>query len=119
MAPDGRLLPCMPIASVPDQSMFPMIQETGLKEALKDSIFMEFARKKVKDLIDECQTCRECPYHLRCGGGCRSAAVMEGEKNLMGPDPFRCVMWKEGYVQKVHKVCDEAIRRYCRNDESA
>ena len=119
VAPDGRLLPCMPIAAVPDQSMFPMIQETGLQAALKDSIFMEFARKKVKDLIDECQTCRECPYHLRCGGGCRAAAVMEGEKNLMGPDPFRCVMWKEGYVKKVHEVCDEAIRRYCRKHESA
>ena len=113
LAPDGRMLPCMPIAAVPDQSMFPKVQEIGLQAAMKESLFMEFAQRKVKDLLAVCKTCRECPYHLKCGGGCRAAAVMEGENNLMGPDPFRCLMWKEGYLEKVHAVCDEAIRKYC------
>ena len=115
IAPDGRLLPCMPIASVPDQSLFPKIQDIGLQAALKDSFFMEFAGRRVKDLLEVCKTCRECPHHLKCGGGCRASAVLEGEKNLMGPDPSRCLMWKGGYREKVHKVCDEAIRKYCRN----
>ena len=113
IAPDGRLLPCMPIAAVPDQSVFPKVQDIGLQAALKDSFFMEFADRRVKDLLDACKTCRECPYHLQCGGGCRASAVMEGEKNLMGPDPSRCLMWKEGYLQKVHEVCDRAIEQYC------
>ena len=114
IAPDGRLLPCMPIAAVPDQSLFPKVQEIGLQTALKDSFFMEFAGRRVKDLLEVCRTCRECPYHLKCGGGCRACAVMEGEKNLMGPDPSRCLMWKGGYVNKVHEVCDAAIAKYCK-----
>ena len=113
LAPDGRMLPCMPIAAVPDQSLFPKVQEMGLQAALKESLFMEFAKRKVKDLLEACRTCRECPYHLRCGGGCRATAVMGGEHNLMGPDPHRCLMWKEGYLEKVHAVCDDAIQKYC------
>ena len=113
IAPDGRLLPCMPIAAVPDQSIFPKVQDIGLQAALKDSLFMEFADRRVKDLLDACRTCRECPYHLRCGGGCRATAVMGGEKNLMGPDPVRCLMWKGGYLEKLHEVCDQAIEKYC------
>lgn len=112
IAPDGRLLPCMPIAAVPDQSLFPRVQDIGLQAALKDSFFMEFADRRVEDLLDACKTCRECPYHLQCGGGCRATAVMGGEKNLMGPDPVRCLMWKKGYLQKVHEVCDRAIEQY-------
>lgn len=112
LAPDGRLLPCMPIAAVPDQEMFPKVQKIGLQAALKDSMYMEFAKRKVKDLLEVCNTCRECPYHLYCGGGCRASAVMEREKNLMGPDPSRCLMWKDGYRDKVHEVCDEAIKRF-------
>ncbi len=113
LAPDGRLLPCMPIAAVPEQDMFPKVQEIGLQAAMKESLVIEFAKRKVKDLVAACQTCRECPYHLKCGGGCRASAVMDGEKNLMGPDPFRCMMWKEGYLEKVLAVCDESIRKYC------
>ena len=113
IAPDGRLLPCMPVAAVPDQSLFPKAQELGLKAALKESYFMTFADRRVKDLLEVCRTCRECPYHLKCGGGCRASAVMGGEYDLMGPDPFRCLMWKGGYNQKIHLACDTAIAQYC------
>ena len=113
IGPDGRLLPCMPIACVPEQSLFPRIQDIGLNAALKDSFLMEFVDRRVKDLLEYCKTCRECPYHLRCGGGCRATAVIAGERNLMGPDPNRCLMWKEGYREKVHEACDTAISKYC------
>ncbi len=115
IAPDGRLLPCMPVAAVPDQSIFPLIQDIGLQAAMRDSFFMDFADKRVKDLLEVCKTCRECSSHLKCGGGCRAMAVSYGEKNLMGPDPTRCIMWKEGYLEKVHEVCDAAIGKYCGN----
>ena len=119
IAPDGRLLPCMPIASVPEQEMFPFVQKMGLKAALKDSYLIKFATCRVCDLLDVCKTCRECPYHLRCGGGCRASAIMDGERDLMGPDPFRCLMWKGGYLEKLHRVCDEAIKRYCGNEKGS
>ncbi len=113
IAPDGRLLPCMPITSFPEQDCFPKVQDTGLKQALKSSFYMQFVDRRVKDLLEACKTCRECKYHLRCGGGCRASAVAEGEKDLMGPDPFRCLMWKGGYLQKVYDVCGAAIDKYC------
>lgn len=111
IAPDGRLLPCMPVASVPDQSLFPRIQDIGLKAALTDSYVMEFANRRVKDLLEVCRTCRECPHHLKCGG-CRANAVMDGEHDLMGPDPSRCLMWKGGYLEKLHEVCDISIAKH-------
>ena len=60
-----------------------------------------------------CKTFSECSQNLKCGGGCRACAVMGGEHDLMGPDPTRCLMWKGGYVQKVHDVCDRAIEKFC------
>ena len=69
--------------------------------------------QRVKDLLEVCKTCRECPYNLKCGGGCRAEAVAAGEKNLTGPDPYRCLMWKDGYLEKLHEVCDGAIEKYC------
>ncbi len=116
IAPDGRLLPCMPIASVPDQNIFPKIQDIGLAGALDDSYYMKFIDLRVKDLREACRTCRECPYLLKCGGGCRASAVSGGEKDLMGPDPSRCLMWKGGYVNRVHEVCDAAIAKYCTSE---
>ena len=110
IGPDGRVLPCMPIASVKEKDLFPKVQELGLKQAIKDSYYIQYVNMRVKDLLEVCQTCRECPYHLKCGGGCRAEAVAEGEKNLMGPDPYRCLMWKGGYLEKLHAVCDGAIR---------
>ena len=114
IGPDGRLLPCMPIASAREKDLFPLVQEIGLKQALKESYYMQYVNRKVKDLLEVCATCRECPYHLRCGGGCRAEAVMYGEKDLMGPDPYRCIMWKDGYLDKLHAVCDAAIAEHCR-----
>lgn len=113
IAPDGRLLPCMPFASAPEQYDFPKIQEIGLKHALNDSYYMSVLDRRVRDLCESCETCRDCPYLLKCGGGCRASAALHGECNMMGPDLYMCTMWKEGYVQKVHEVCDAAIAKYC------
>ena len=113
IGPDGRLLPCMPIASAKEREQFPKVQDIGLKQAFNDSYYMQYVDRRVKDLLATCKTCRECPYHLRCGGGCRATAVLYGEKDLMGPDPSRCMMWKEGYLDKLHTICDAAIRQYC------
>lgn len=110
IGPDGRLLPCMPIASAKEKDLFPKVQDIGLRQALKESYYMQYVNMRVKDLLEVCKTCRECPYHLKCGGGCRAEAVKGGETNLMGPDPYRCLMWKGGYLEKLHEVCDKAIQ---------
>ena len=74
--------------------------------------YIQYVNMQVKDLLKVCKTCRECPYHLKCGGGCRAEAITEGENNLKGPDPYRYLMWKGRYLDKLHEVCDRAIEKY-------
>ena len=40
ITPEGRLLPCMPMADSPQQEKFPLVQDIGLKQGLSDSYYM-------------------------------------------------------------------------------
>lgn len=128
IAPDGRLLPCMPIAAFAENSHFPLIQEIGLKKALSDSYYMQFVGRRVRDLEEQNRECASCQYFNRCGGGCRANALsidsIEGklsdiadelgfEARLMGRDPYQCILFKEGYVDRINETIQESIRKYC------
>lgn len=137
IAPDGRVLPCMPMAAYAEQSRFPKVQEIGLRSALSDSGYMKFVDCRVRDLIRVNRECADCKYLARCGGGCRANALsiyeIEGrpegaieekdmtaseraaqyDARLMGRDPYQCILFKEGYVDRIYRVADEAIAKYC------
>ena len=66
----------------------------------------------MKNLFESNKECRECPYRLKCGGGCRATALLEGNHDLMGCDRIMCMLWKEGYVERIRQVTEEAIARY-------
>ena len=112
ITPEGRLLPCMPMTSCPEQNSFPRVQDIGLKEGLSDSFYMRFVNGRVKDLLASNAECASCPYRLKCGGGCRATALMTGDHSLMGCDRIMCMLWKEGYVERIRKAADEAIAKY-------
>lgn len=112
ITPEGRLLPCMPMTASEEQKRFPRVQEIGLKRGLSDSIYLEFVDRRVKDLFAANSECRDCPYRLRCGGGCRATALLEGSHSLMGCDQIMCMLWKEGYVDQIRQAAEEAIARY-------
>ena len=112
ITPEGRLLPCMPMTSSSEQEHFPKVQDIGLKQGLNDSYYMEFVNRRVKNLFESNKECRECPYRLKCGGGCRATALLEGNHDLMGCDRIMCMLWKEGYVERIRQVTEEAIARY-------
>lgn len=113
ITPEGRLLPCMPMTSCKEQEQFPLFQDIGLRAGLSDSNYMQFVDKRIKDLMEANKKCADCPYLLKCGGGCRAAALME-TGNLLGEDPDLCFMWENGYVEKIHRAADEAIAKYCK-----
>lgn len=111
ISPEGRLLPCMPVASCQEQELFGRVQDMGLRAGLSDSLYMQFVDKRVKDLLAVNKTCNECPHKLKCAGGCRAAALQQSS-DLMGPDRHQCFLWENGYVERIHQVADEAIAKY-------
>lgn len=116
ITPDGRLLPCMPMTASPQQERFPKVQDIGLKQGLSDSYYMEFVNGRVKDLLEANEECGSCPYRLRCGGGCRANALLDGDHELMGCDRTMCMLWKEGYVERIRQTAEEAIAKYGGNN---
>ena len=112
ITPEGRLLPCMPMTSSPEQYRFSKVQDIGLKQGLSDSLYMTFVNGRVKDLFEANKECASCQYRFRCGGGCRATALIDGEHELMGCDRMMCMLWKEGYVERIRRTAEDAIERY-------
>ncbi len=112
ITPEGRILPCMPMTSSPEQYRFPKVQDIGLKQGLSDSLYMTFVNGRVKDLFEANKECASCQYRFRCGGGCRATALIDGEHELMGCDRMMCMLWKEGYVERIRRTAEDAIERY-------
>ena len=111
ISPDGRLLPCIPMTSCKEQELFPKIEDIGLQKGLSDSFYMKIADSRVADLIEVNKKCRECEYVLKCGGGCRASALM-CSGDVMGADEEQCTLWREGWVDRIRQVAEDAIRRF-------
>lgn len=117
ITPEGRLLPCMPMTACEEQEQFPLIQDIGLKKGLSDSYYMNIVDSRVKDLLDANPKCAVCEHKYQCGGGCRANAL-EQTGDLMGCDGDQCLLWEEGYVERIRQVTEEAIAQYYTSDES-
>lgn len=102
IAPDSQLLPCMPLTSVPAEQLkdFPKLSEITLREALSRSHYIDFVSRRILQLFLENKECGTCEYRMRCGGGCRALAMIRSG-SLMGPDPGRCFLWKNGYPKRI------------------
>lgn len=112
ITPEGRLLPCMPMTSSPDQENFPQIQDIGLKQGLSNSYYMQFVNGRIKDLFAANAECAACAYRYKCGGGCRATALLDGSHSLMGCDSIMCMLWKSGYVERIRQTLTQAEAAY-------
>lgn len=117
ITPEGRLLPCMPMTACKEQEMFARFQDIGLRAGLSESFYMQFVDKRVRDLLAANEKCDSCKYKYNCGGGCRAAALQQ-TGDLLGADMDLCFQWENGYVEKIHKVADEAIEKYCGKEDA-
>lgn len=118
ITPEGRLLPCMPMTACEDQSVFPLISDIGLKNGLTDSFYMQFVDSRVKDLLAVNEQCSACGFKYRCGGGCRANAMMASNNGFMASDPVQCIIWKNGYPDRIRESAEKAIIRYCPGKKS-
>lgn len=112
ITPQGRLLPCMPMTACREQELFPLTQEIGLQRGLDDSFYMKIVDSRVRDLLAVNDECRACEHKYSCGGGCRASAL-EQSGDLMGCDRTLCMLWKEGYVERIKEAAEEAVLKYC------
>ena len=112
ITPEGRLLPCMPMTASPEQNQFPKVQDIGLQKGLSSSAYMQFVNGRVRDLMEANSECASCDYRLVCGGGCRASALAGEDHCRMGCDRTMCMMWKDGYVEKIRRAVDAANEKY-------
>lgn len=113
ITPEGRLLPCMPMTACKEQELFPLVQEIGLKKGLSDSFYMDIVDSRVKDLLAVNAKCAACEHKYHCGGGCRAVAL-EQTGDLMGSAETQCILWNEGYVDRIRDTAEAAIAKYCK-----
>ena len=112
ITPEGRLVPCMPMASSPEQERFPLVQDIGLRNGLSSSYYMQFVNSRIKDLMAVNSECNSCIYRYKCGGGCRATALLQGDHNLMGCDREMCGFWKKGQDKLVMSALKAAQENY-------
>lgn len=118
ITPEGRLLPCMPMTACKEQGLFPLVQDIGLKQGLNDGFYMRIVDSRVKDLLEVNEKCASCEHKYQCGGGCRAIAL-EKTGDLMGCDVDQCMLWEEGYVDRIRETADKAIAKYCSDTTEA
>lgn len=102
ISPEGRMLPCMALASMDEvQKDFPLIGETGLAEGITDSTYMKLIDTRIHSLMEQNPGCAACDYRYICGGGCRASALSFHPGDLMACDEMCCTFFKEGWYRKV------------------
>ena len=112
IAADGRILPCMPLAGTDEvAARFPLITETELKDALNDSWYMSCIDTRLKEFLEHNQECGACEHRLKCTGGCRAAALNHDSQNYYGIDRAACLLFKNGYIDRLEKIMEHGNMR--------
>ncbi len=111
LSPEGRMLPCMPLSSLPVQDGFPLVQEAGLAAGLTDSAYLDLVTATVADYFARNPECASCEHRFQCAGGCRGSALASGADDLMAPDRAMCLLYRGGYAKRVREAASAAVDR--------
>ena len=109
ISPEGRMLPCMPLSALPDQSGFPTVQDVGLAQGLSDSEYLRLITTTVAEYLERNPECAACEFRLSCGGGCRGSALLTTRDDAMAPDRAICALYRGGYYDRVREVAQSAV----------
>ena len=99
--PEGRVLPCMPMAGTFVEEKMPFIQEHGLAECINDSYWLELVNLRLRSLFENNDECRTCEFSDKCSGGCRAAAMSFDHDNYFGKDLMTCELFKGRWGEKI------------------
>ncbi len=111
ISPEGRMLPCLPLAGSTIEAAYPILMDKGLAHGLSDSSYMELISTRLSDYLNKNEECATCAYRWQCCGGCRASALHTSPDNIMGPDRAVCLYFKKGYNKKAEQVAKEAVGR--------
>ena len=104
ITPEGRALPCMPIANRDElEKEFPLIREIGVAACLSDSFYMKLITTKAKEVLSHNGKCRDCGWRRLCLGGCRAAALECHPGDIMGVDESSCEIFRKGWLQRIER----------------
>lgn len=101
ISPEGRLMPCMPMAGTPIQDKMPLLTENKLIDAINKSFWFELVNRRVKEFFAANDECRTCEYAKHCGGGCRADALSADPNNYMGKSPSLCELLRGEWPKKI------------------
>jgi radical SAM protein with 4Fe4S-binding SPASM domain len=105
LSADAKVLPCIPLSGLPIQNEFPSLFDMTVAEAMRDSIYLERIESPISELFTHQKECAVCEHRLRCGGGCRAAALTENNgTDYFGIDSWFCLFFKGGYEEKIAAV---------------
>ncbi|MCD8348394.1 MAG: SPASM domain-containing protein [Lachnospiraceae bacterium] len=118
ISPEGRMLPCMSLSSADVQYGYPLIGEAGLHQGLTDSTYMKLIDTRVDEFFRTVPECGECEYAKICAGGCRASALSAGD-TLMSPDRACCILFKEGWADKIRSAASRSAEAAAARAETA
>ena len=112
ISPDGRLMPCMPMAGTSIHDKMPLLTENTLIDAINKSFWFELVNRRVKEFFADNEECWNCEYAKHCRGGCRADALRVDQNNYMGKSPSVCELlrgeWPKKIIEAVKRVKPEA-----------
>lgn len=112
VSPDLRVMPCMPMASVPYREVFPSLREVSLKECLQKGLYLETVKGTISDLMERNEKCSSCKDRIVCGGGCRAKALLGADQKFWGCDYDACFIMENGLNRQMAACADKAIAEY-------
>ncbi len=101
ISPEGRVLPCMPMADTILHDKMPFIQEKSLAECINDSAWLKVVNVRVRDYYAANEECRNCEYVSVCSPGCRASALEDNPDNFMAKNKTLCTLIKGCWPEKI------------------
>ena len=116
ISPEGRVMPCMPMAGTILHDRMPLIQEEGLAHCINDSFWFNIVNLRVRDYLAANAECRNCEYRSVCSTGCRASALEDSPDNYLAKSQTLCTLikgkWPEKIIELMKRIKPEAE---CRN----
>ena len=101
ISPEGRVLPCMPMAGTILNDRMPFIKEKSLAECINSSAWFNIVNLRVRDYWAANDECRNCEYASVCSPGCRATALEYEPDNYMAKSPVLCTLIKGKWPEKI------------------
>ena len=102
---EGDMVPCMQLSGYFSHRRIRLgnVMGGGLQNLLREGRYLDTVCYTLGDLLENSKSCAQCRYFWDCLGGCRVFAI-KYINNYLGPDPARCIYYKEGYADRMKEL---------------